>query len=62
MPHKPSPRERLTRAGLSAAFADLVLTEHAHAVAQHIRWTLDHKDPRMTASEAADLIDPKAQP
>jgi hypothetical protein len=61
----PTPRERLTRAGLSAQFADLVLNQHAHQLAETIR-NRDY-DPgavepvHLTVQADADLIDPKAQ-
>ena len=67
----PTPRERLTRAGLSAAFADLVLREHAHQLAEQIRQDArarhdrdfsDNRIFRLTGAQAAaDRIDPPAQ-
>lgn len=62
---EPTAHQRLTRAGLSARFADLVLERHAAELAEKIR---DHDyDPgevgpiHLTYQDAADLIDPKAQ-
>lgn len=66
MTARPTPRQRLTRAGLSAAFADLVLTEHAHQLAEQIRNSeqlRDATDDHMSdCLMAADLIDPDTTP
>jgi hypothetical protein len=63
---KPTPRQRLTRAGLSHQFADLVLNEHAHQLAEQIRNSeqlRDYTDDHMSdCNMAADLIDPECQP
>lgn len=63
---QPTPRQRLTRAGLSAQFADLVLTEHAHQLAEQVRNSeqlRDATDDHMSdCLMAADLIDPETQP
>lgn len=64
---QPTPHQRLTRAGMSAAFADVVLDQHAHQLAEQIRaWA--HEDggaPEYgsieNVLEAADRIDPKAK-
>lgn len=68
MPDQPTPHQRLTRAGLSARFATLVLNQHAHQLAEQIRAAWDAHDPSkpgnvtmLSALNAADLIDPEAQ-
>ena len=63
---QPTPHQRLTRAGLSHQFADLVLNQHAHQLAEQIR-TTDlpeiHVDMFDNGTQwAADLIDPEVQP
>lgn len=70
-PH-PTPRERLTRAGLSAQFVDLVLAEHAHQLAEQIRADAQARHDRSYSDNrvfelkgsrnSADLIDPEAGP
>ena len=66
MTSQPTPHQRLTRAGLSGGFADLVLNQHAHQLAETIRQS--KCDPGVDictcCEKAADLIDPeaKAQP
>lgn len=62
--------QRLTRAGLSAQFADLVLNQHAHELAERQRKHWVPRPPGETADyvrglddgfdKAADLIDPEA--
>lgn len=62
---EPTPHQRLTRAGLSHQFADLVLNQHAHQLAEQIRNSKqlrDATDDHMSdCLMAADEIDPKAQ-
>jgi hypothetical protein len=65
----PTPHQRLTRAGLSAQFADLVLNQHAHQLAEQQRKHWMPRPPGETADyvrglddgfdKAADLIDPE---
>lgn len=68
----PSAHERLTRARLSAGFADLVLNQHAHELAEQQRNHFGvgsaptvhaHCDPDCDfcqgVTSAADLIDPE---
>lgn len=61
----PTPHQRLTRAGLSHQFADLVLNQHAHQLAEQLR-NRDY-DPgavepvHLTVQADADSIDPEAQ-
>ena len=68
MTDQPTPHQRLTRAGHSAAFADLVLNQHAHQLAETIRKAWADHDPKkpgnvtmLSALNAADLIDSEAQ-
>jgi hypothetical protein len=62
----PTPRDRLLRAGLSAGFADLVLGEHAHMLAETIRnrgYDPGAVEPvHLTVQADADLIDPEVKP
>lgn len=68
---EPTPHQRLTRAGMSAAFADLVLGQHAHQLADRQREDIDltaHTGESVYPCEdcavvrAAASIDPEAQP
>ncbi|MET7458496.1 hypothetical protein ABZT03_43150 [Streptomyces sp. NPDC005574] len=58
----PTAHQRLTRAGLSAAFADLVLDQHAHELAEEIRSADYPAHATDGADYAADLIDPEVTP
>jgi hypothetical protein len=71
----PTARQRLIRTGLSHAFADLVLDQHAHQLAEQQRRHFGvgdapavraHCDPDcgfcQGVTSAADLIDPEAKP
>jgi hypothetical protein len=64
---EPTAHERLTRAGLSAQFADLVLARHATELAEKVRaargtTSLECGHHFFSGMDfAADLIDPKAQ-
>ena len=65
---EPTPHQRLTRAGLSHQFADLVLNQHAHQLAEQIRKAWTSHDPKkpgnvtmLSALNAADLIDPEVK-
>jgi hypothetical protein len=72
---EPTARQRLIRTGLSHAFADLVLDQHAHQLAEEQRSHFGvgdapavraHCDPDcgfcQGVTSAADLIDPEAKP
>lgn len=65
---RPTAHQRLTRAGLSAQFADLVLREHAHQLAEQIRakrgsTSLESGHHFFSGMDfAADLIDREVQP
>lgn len=72
---EPTAHQRLTRAGLSAGFADLVLERHAAELAEQIRENTRIRLTRITAvhgadwgrtwaqgrERAADLIDPEVK-
>jgi hypothetical protein len=60
---QPTAHERLTRAGMCAAFADLVLDQHAAELAEQIRedTTVVGEAGDQYALLYADLIDPKVQ-
>lgn len=71
MTDQPTAHQRLTRAGISAGFADLVLDQHAaelaeqqraDAQARHDRSFSDNRVFELKgARNAANLIDPKVQ-
>ena len=75
---EPTARQRLIRTGLSHAFADLVLNQHAHQLAEEqrsaARVAADAEHPKLDRRapvgilvaegiyQGADLIDPEAKP
>jgi hypothetical protein len=72
---EPTARQRLIRTSLSHTFADLVLNQHAHQLAEEQRTHFGvgdapvvraHCDPDCDfcqgVTSAADLIDPEAKP